>query len=150
MRFGVSGTPISRTRLAVQKVFAITGWGMPGIRWATTMTRSKRTSNSAKSGRKKVATASSCSQLYRMYREWLKKLKQQRQPKQLRSREKDWSGREDLNLRPPGPEPGALPGRAPGSGPGGRRFKSSLPDQSFSRSFSRLGGYCRLSFYGTF
>jgi len=22
----------------------------------------------------------------------------------------DWSGREDLNLRPPGPEPGALPG----------------------------------------
>ena len=24
--------------------------------------------------------------------------------------EKNWSGREDLNLRPPGPEPGALPG----------------------------------------
>ena len=24
--------------------------------------------------------------------------------------EKKWSGREDLNLRPPGPEPGALPG----------------------------------------
>ena len=23
---------------------------------------------------------------------------------------KEWSGREDLNLRPPGPEPGALPG----------------------------------------
>ena len=23
---------------------------------------------------------------------------------------KHWSGREDLNLRPPGPEPGALPG----------------------------------------
>jgi hypothetical protein len=23
---------------------------------------------------------------------------------------KFWSGREDLNLRPPGPEPGALPG----------------------------------------
>jgi len=22
----------------------------------------------------------------------------------------NWSGREDLNLRPPGPEPGALPG----------------------------------------
>jgi hypothetical protein len=22
----------------------------------------------------------------------------------------EWSGREDLNLRPPGPEPGALPG----------------------------------------
>jgi hypothetical protein len=27
----------------------------------------------------------------------------------------------------------AQPGRAPGSGPGGRRFKSSLPDQSFQR-----------------
>jgi integrase len=26
------------------------------------------------------------------------------------SETKDWSGREDLNLRPPGPEPGALPG----------------------------------------
>jgi len=26
------------------------------------------------------------------------------------NRRKDWSGREDLNLRPPGPEPGALPG----------------------------------------
>ena len=25
---------------------------------------------------------------------------------------KEWSGREDLNLRPPGPEPGALPGCA--------------------------------------
>jgi hypothetical protein len=24
--------------------------------------------------------------------------------------DEDWSGREDLNLRPPGPEPGALPG----------------------------------------
>jgi hypothetical protein len=31
-------------------------------------------------------------------------------PKFLLSKEKDWSGREDLNLRPPGPEPGALPG----------------------------------------
>ena len=27
-----------------------------------------------------------------------------------RARNEDWSGREDLNLRPPGPEPGALPG----------------------------------------
>ncbi len=27
-----------------------------------------------------------------------------------RAKSKDWSGREDLNLRPPGPEPGALPG----------------------------------------
>src|SRR5437899_12300169 len=30
----------------------------------------------------------------------------------------------------------AQPGRAPGSGPGGRRFKSSLPDHSFSLDFS--------------
>ena len=30
----------------------------------------------------------------------------------------------------------AQPGRAPGSGPGGRRFKSSLPDHSFSISYS--------------
>jgi site-specific DNA recombinase len=27
-----------------------------------------------------------------------------------RAKRKEWSGREDLNLRPPGPEPGALPG----------------------------------------
>ena len=27
-----------------------------------------------------------------------------------RAKTEDWSGREDLNLRPPGPEPGALPG----------------------------------------
>ena len=27
-----------------------------------------------------------------------------------RVKNKEWSGREDLNLRPPGPEPGALPG----------------------------------------
>src|SRR6266403_691204 len=27
-----------------------------------------------------------------------------------RAKSEDWSGREDLNLRPPGPEPGALPG----------------------------------------
>jgi site-specific DNA recombinase len=27
-----------------------------------------------------------------------------------RAKNEDWSGREDLNLRPPGPEPGALPG----------------------------------------
>jgi len=25
-------------------------------------------------------------------------------------KKEEWSGREDLNLRPPGPEPGALPG----------------------------------------
>ena len=28
----------------------------------------------------------------------------------IRAARKEWSGREDLNLRPPGPEPGALPG----------------------------------------
>jgi hypothetical protein len=33
-----------------------------------------------------------------------KTAKQQWQRKQLKEREKDWSGREDLNLRPPGPE----------------------------------------------
>ena len=27
-----------------------------------------------------------------------------------RAKKQEWSGREDLNLRPPGPEPGALPG----------------------------------------
>ena len=27
-----------------------------------------------------------------------------------RAKREEWSGREDLNLRPPGPEPGALPG----------------------------------------
>src|SRR3984957_18453516 len=32
----------------------------------------------------------------------------------------------------------AQPGRAPGSGPGGRRFKSSLPDHSFSRFLNCL------------
>ena len=30
--------------------------------------------------------------------------KQQTRRKQLREREQEWSGREDLNLRPPGPE----------------------------------------------
>ena len=34
---------------------------------------------------------------------------QEARPQPL-SRTKKWSGREDLNLRPPGPEPGALPG----------------------------------------
>src|SRR5581483_1281072 len=37
----------------------------------------------------------------------------------------------------------AQPGRAPGSGPGGRRFKSSLPDQSFQQ----LGRTYRFSVY---
>ena len=40
----------------------------------------------------------------------------------------------------------AQPGRAPGSGPGGRRFKSSLPDHSFSRSLSMLGGFSDFRF----
>jgi hypothetical protein len=44
----------------------------------------------------------------------------------------------------------AQPGRAPGSGPGGRRFKSSLPDQSFSRLFSSLRNFRALSFNAIF
>jgi hypothetical protein len=36
----------------------------------------------------------------------------------------------------------AQPGRAPGSGPGGRRFKSSLPDHSFSYIFNYLRCPC--------
>jgi hypothetical protein len=35
-----------------------------------------------------------------------KKPKQKKRRNQLREREKEWSGREDLNLRPPGPENG--------------------------------------------
>jgi hypothetical protein len=37
-----------------------------------------------------------------------------------------------------------------GSGPGGRRFKSSLPDHFFSRSFNRLRCYHRFTVFGTF
>src|SRR5262249_24705526 len=37
----------------------------------------------------------------------------------------------------------AQPGRAPGSGPGGRRFKSSLPDHSFSLRIKLLKQDCR-------
>jgi hypothetical protein len=44
-------------------------------------------------------------QLYRMYRKSSPKLAQQKPPELMNWREKDWSGREDLNLRPPGPEP---------------------------------------------
>ncbi len=40
----------------------------------------------------------------------------------------------------------AQPGRAPGSGPGGRRFKSSLPDQSF-QSFGADGRDSAISFF---
>ena len=40
----------------------------------------------------------------------------------------------------------AQPGRAPGSGPGGRRFKSSLPDQSFPKlARTRLSDLTRLN-----
>ena len=46
----------------------------------------------------------------RMYRKNAGKLNTRKLRKLLNRREKDWSGREDLNLRPPGPEPGALPG----------------------------------------
>jgi hypothetical protein len=48
----------------------------------------------------------------------------------------------------------AQPGRAPGSGPGGRRFKSSLPDQSFPHPFNYFrsectGGWPRFDLDGT-
>jgi hypothetical protein len=69
----------------------------------TRSTRSKRTWRSAENGQNGAASDLSCPQLYRMYRKLPKKPKQQRRRKQLR-REKEWSGREDLNLRPPGPE----------------------------------------------
>jgi hypothetical protein len=52
--------------------------------------------------------------------------------------------------RPPQRRGVAQPGRAPGSGPGGRRFKSSLPDHIFSRSFGCLGRAGGLSFFGYF
>ena len=45
-----------------------------------------------------------------LYRKRCKDLHQSMPRKLLDIREKEWSGREDLNLRPPGPEPGALPG----------------------------------------
>ena len=44
----------------------------------------------------------------------------------------------------------AQPGRAPGSGPGGRRFKSSLPDQLFSRFFNRLRCLLPVSLFDEF
>src|SRR5882762_7574088 len=68
------------------------------------MTRSKRTWRSAENGPNGADSGSSCPQLYRMYRKLPKKPKQQKRRKQLREREQEWSGREDLNLRPPGPE----------------------------------------------
>jgi hypothetical protein len=49
------------------------------------------------------------------------------------------------SLRAAAPRRGvAQPGRAPGSGPGGRRFKSSLPDQFFSKT-CRIGEFLRTS-----
>ena len=44
----------------------------------------------------------------------------------------------------------AQPGRAPGSGPGGRRFKSSLPDHLFSRSFNCLHRLLDFRFFNAF
>jgi hypothetical protein len=72
------------------------------------MTRSKRTWRSAENGQNGADSGSICAQLYRMYRKLPKKKQQHRQRKRLRMREKEWSGRMDLNHRPPGPEPGAL------------------------------------------
>jgi len=40
--------------------------------------------------------------------------------------------------------------KLPTSGPGGRRFKSSLPDQSFSRSLNRLHCLDCFGFFGRF
>jgi hypothetical protein len=44
--------------------------------------------------------------LYRLYRKCGERFGSQSRCKRLRRRKKDWSGREDLNLRPPGPENG--------------------------------------------
>ena len=60
----------------------------------------------------------------------------------------EWSGREDLNLRPPGPEPGALPGCAtprPGcSEPQGRSSESSS-DKRCHQEYHRVAGPTRLA-----
>ena len=67
----------------------------------------RRMTNLVLSGLKSAGSALNCPQLYR-------KLTKIRSCLQLLNcftfSEKGWSGREDLNLRPPGPEPGALPG----------------------------------------
>src|SRR6266481_8784619 len=68
------------------------------------MTRSRRTWRSAENGQNGADSGSICAQLYRMYRKLPKKKKRHRQRKRLRMREKEWSGRMDLNHRPPGPE----------------------------------------------
>src|SRR5512136_199573 len=50
---------------------------------------------------------------------------------------KEWSGREDLNLRPPGPEPGALPDCATP-----RHAASAGTDTRESRLFVRTVAQC--------
>jgi len=79
-----------------QRAYTSTRWVMRG------RTRSKRTWRSAENGRKGAHSGWNCPQLYRMYRKLPKKPKQRKQRNQLREREKEWSGREDLNLRPLG------------------------------------------------
>src|ERR1035437_8063819 len=68
------------------------------------MTRSERTFRFAECGLKKADSVSNCPQLYRMYRKKRINRKPLELPNRMNGREKDWSGREDLNLRPPGPE----------------------------------------------
>src|ERR1700679_3274676 len=60
------------------------------------------------SGLKSAGSALNCPQLYRMYRKLTKMRSCQQLLKCFTFSEKEWSGRKDLNLRPPGPEPGAL------------------------------------------
>jgi hypothetical protein len=112
MHSAVFATRTSGTRLSVLTGSGITG-GTPGVRSTISTTKSKMMSSSGRRWQLRAASASNyrlLSQLYRMYRKLPKKPMQQRRHKQLKNREKEWSGREDLNLRPPGPEPGALPG----------------------------------------
>ena len=63
-----------------------------------------------RSGRRSAVLVSTCPQLYRMYRKSRINDSSKKRRKLLIVDDKEWSGREDLNLRPPGPEPGALPG----------------------------------------
>lgn len=51
---------------------------------------------------------------------------------------KKWSGREDLNLRPPDPQSGTLPGCATS-----RFFRSSVPHSEGKRIYSRLSLFVR-------
>ena len=85
-------------------------WDTPAIRWMTYMTGSKTMQDSEGKRLKGTESASICLQLYRMYRKLRKKTQQEKLLKSFILCEIEWSWREDLNLRPPGPEPGALPG----------------------------------------